>query len=165
MSSMNPQTTLKFLITVLVVVTLVATWAAPVNAIETTLKCEPTAEDEMGPFYFPDAPLRNRVGSGYLLMGTVKAATDCSPIPAARIELWMTGPDGRYGDAWRATLFSAENGNYYFVSHSPTDYGNRRPHIHIRVTAEGFAPLVTQHDPLDNAGEGLFNLVLIPSAR
>lgn len=128
-------------------------------------RCVPTPEDEMGPFYRPDAPLRNTVGSGYLLMGTVTSASDCNPIATARIELWMTGPQGRYGDDWRATLFSADNGRYFFESHPPTEFGSRLPHIHIRVTAEGFAPLVTQHYPLENAGEGQFDLVLVPLSR
>jgi len=146
---------------VLFVLAIMTAWSTLVTATEAPYQCEPTVEDEMGPFYRPDAPYRNSVGSGYLLVGTVKAAHDCSPIAAARIELWMTGPDGRYGDAWRATLLSAENGTYYFVSHAATDYGSRRPHIHIRVTAKGFAPLVTQHYPGADAGEGLFDLILI----
>jgi protocatechuate 3,4-dioxygenase beta subunit len=128
-------------------------------------QCEPTPEDEMGPFYRPDAVVRNSVGTGYLLLGVVKSAQDCSLITTARIELWMTGPDGHYGEQWRATIFSAENGSYHFQSHAATDYGSRRPHIHIRVTADGFNPLVTQHYPVKDAGEGLFNLVLTPSSQ
>jgi protocatechuate 3,4-dioxygenase beta subunit len=132
------------------------------KATPAQFRCAPTAADEMGPFYAPDAPLRNRVGEGYLLIGKVKSATDCSPVPGARIEVWMTGPQGRYGKAWRATLFSADNGAYYFVSHTPPRYGLGRPHIHLKVTAKGFAPLTTQHYPLAGAGEGLFDLVLTP---
>lgn len=134
----------------------------PASAVEQTFRCEPTPEDEMGPFYSPEATIRNRVGTGYLLQGTIKSANDCGPVPGARVELWMTGPQGRYGEEWRATLFSADNGTYYFESHEPTDFGNRRPHIHIRVTAKGFKPLVTQHYPAKDAGEGLFDLVLSP---
>ena len=160
---MKVQTVLQFFLPVLLLSAIIAAWSAPAAAAGAPYQCEPTAEDEMGPFYDPDAPVRNRVGTGYLLVGTVKSAHDCSPIPAARIELWMTGPDGRYGDAWRATLFSADDGTYFFVSHAATDFGNRRPHIHIRVTAKGFTPLVTQHYPRTDAGEGLFDLVLIPA--
>ena len=116
----------------------------------------------MGPFYRPDAAHRTSVGTGYLLFGTVKSANDCRPIPGATLELWMTGPDGRYGDAWRATLLSSGNGTYHFVSHVPTDFGKRRAHIHIRVTADGFTPLVTQHYATKGTGEALFDLVLIP---
>jgi protocatechuate 3,4-dioxygenase beta subunit len=134
----------------------------PFSAAEQPLACTPTAEDEMGPFYKPGAPYRHSVGTGYLLFGTVKSAVDCRPVHAALIELWMTGPEGQYGDEWWASLFSAENGTYYFTSHAATEFGSRLPHIHIRVTAEGFKPLVTQHYPVKGAGEGHFDLVLTP---
>ena len=150
---------------ILLVLVIIIAWSTLVTAADAPYQCEPTVEDEMGPFYRPDAPYRNSVGNGYLLVGTVKAAQDCSPIPAAKIELWMTGPNGHYGDAWRATLLSAEDGTYFFVSYAAVDYGRRRPHIHIRVTAKGFAPLVTQHYPGANAGEGLFDLILIPEPK
>ena len=153
----------RFIIVFLLLTASMSAWPVPLSAAEVTYQCEPTAEDEMGPFYRPDAPYRHGVGSGYLLIGTVKSAIDCSPVPSALIELWMAGPHGRYGDDWRASLLSADNGTYYFVSHAATDYASRPPHIHIKVTAEGFAPLVTQHYPRANAGEGLFDLVLIPA--
>ena len=155
----------KLVIFSLVILTLgiSAVISSPPEAV--TYRCEPTPEDEMGPFYRPDATLRNKVGTGYLLQGMVKSARDCSSIPQAKIELWMTGPEGRYGDKWRATLYSARNGTYYFETHAATDFGSRPPHIHIRVTAPDFAPLVTQHYPLKDAGEGLFDLVLIPAVQ
>jgi protocatechuate 3,4-dioxygenase beta subunit len=136
--------------------------STPLSAAEQPFACAPTVEDEMGPFYKPGAPYRHSVGKGYLLFGTVKSAVDCRPIPAATVELWMTGPEGKYGDEWWATLFSAKNGTYYFTSNAATEFGNRRPHIHMRVTAEGFKPLVTQHYPVKGAGEGQFDLVLTP---
>lgn len=124
--------------------------------------CLPTPEDEMGPLYKPGASVRNSVGEGYLLFGTVKSAIDCIVIPEAKIEIWMAGPNGIYGDAWRATLFSAENGTYYFTSHVPPGYGTGRAHLHVKVTAEGFQELVTQHYPAKGAGEAQFDLVLVP---
>lgn len=124
--------------------------------------CVPTAPDAQGPFYREDAPQRNMIGTGYLLFGEVRSAADCKPIPAARIEVWTTGPDGRYDDRWRATLYSDETGRYYFESHVPGPYGNRPPHIHLIVNASGYAELVTQHYPQPGSGMGLFDLVLIP---
>ena len=144
---------------------LIAIETTPHATAATAYQCKPTPEDEMGPFYRPDSALRNKVGTGYLLQGTVRSANDCSVIPEAKVELWMTGPQGRYDDKWRATLISAENGTYYFGSHAPTDYGTRRQHIHIKVTAAGFKPLVTQHYPLKDAGEGIFDLILIPTEQ
>jgi len=159
---MKTQLRTAFLMTFLLIPSLLITGLSLPCAAAPQTTCAPTDEDEMGPFYKPGAPYRTSVGTGYLLLGTVKSAQDCSPIPAALIELWMTGPEGRYGDEWRASLFSAENGTYYFTSHEPTFFGNRRPHIHIRVSAEGFIPLVTQHYPVQGAAEGLFDLVLSP---
>ena len=133
-----------------------------VNAEMPAYACEPTDEDEMGPLYVQGAPQRNEVGAGYLMMGTVKSAADCKPVANARIEVWMAGPQGHYGDEWRATLFSAGNGGYYFSSHVPPNYGTGRPHIHIKVSSDGYKTLITQHYPVENAGEGMFDLVLVP---
>ncbi|MBE0596712.1 MAG: intradiol ring-cleavage dioxygenase [Desulfuromonadales bacterium] len=126
-------------------------------------RCPPTAPDADGPFYRAGAPVRNRIGTGYLLMGQVKSAADCSPIAGAKVEVWTTGPDGRYDDRWRATLFAREDGRYFFESHFPGRYGSRPPHIHLLVTAPGFAELITQHYPVPGSAETIFDLVLIPT--
>lgn len=137
--------------------------AVPTAFGATPYACTPTPPDAEGPFYRIGAPVRNQIGSGYLLLGTVKSALDCKPIGGARIEIWMTGPDGRYGDPWRATIFSRQpDGRYYFSSHVPPPYGSRPPHIHFTVNAPGFAELITQHYPIAGQGEAVFDLVLIP---
>ena len=126
------------------------------------LACDPTPTDHMGPFYKPNAPERSSVGEGYVLTGRVKSAEDCAPISAARIELWLAGPDGRYDDDHRGTVFSTVSGSYKFGSNIPPRYGFRPPHIHIRVAAEGYKTLVTQHYLRKGETEGNFDLVLIP---
>ncbi|MHB8810562.1 MAG: dioxygenase family protein [Desulfobulbaceae bacterium] len=122
--------------------------------------CRPTPPDEIGPFYRPDAPIREAVGEGYLLTGTVLSAGDCRPLPKTRIEFWLVNPQGQYDDAHRATVFADADGRYRFRSNRPTDYVNRKPHIHILVTAEGHEQLITQHYPKENATEAVFDLVL-----
>lgn len=134
-----------------------------VSSAETS-KCKPTPSDSLGPFYEPNAPLRTSVGEGYVLTGEVKAAQDCSPIPGARIELWLAGPDGKYDDEHRATTLSGQTGEYRFASNFPPKYTNRPPHIHIRVSAEGYKTLVTQHYPEDGSKQGTFDLVLVPAS-
>lgn len=124
--------------------------------------CVPTKEDMLGPFYEPDAPVRSSVGKGYVLSGVVKSSSDCSPIKNARIEFWLTGPDGKYGDAYRATVFSDNGGTYTFESNRPESYFFRPPHIHIRVSAQGFQPLITQHYPEKGTSGSSFDLILIP---
>jgi protocatechuate 3,4-dioxygenase beta subunit len=162
---MKKMTNLRLLLTTLLTLILAPAWLFPVMAAGQDFLCQPTPEDEMGPFYRPGAGYRNSVGTGYLLFGTVKSARDCRPIAEAKLELWLTGPEGFYGDAWRATLQSAVNGTYYFSSHAPPDFGSRRAHIHIKATAEGFVTLVTQHYVQTNAGEALFDLVLLPASK
>jgi protocatechuate 3,4-dioxygenase beta subunit len=123
--------------------------------------CKPTQPDMLGPFYEPGAPVRTRVGSGYVLSGSVLAAEECKPIPNARIEFWLANPRGEYDDAHRATVFAGERGEYRFESNVPVSYGGRPPHIHIRVTAPGFEELVTQHYPEPGQRKANFNLVLV----
>lgn len=147
---------------VLACLTLLAA-AGPAHPAASGYACAPTPPDQLGPFYKRNAPLRDQVGSGYLLAGVVRSAADCAPIPWARVEIWLTGPDGRYGDAWRATVVSAMSGDYRFESDFPVVYEGRPPHIHIRVTAPGFGPLVTQHYPRPGESSGRFDLVLLPA--
>lgn len=125
-------------------------------------QCQPTQEDEMGPFYRSGAPLRSKIGAGYLLTGTVKSADDCTPIPSPLIELWQTGPDGRYDDAHRAAILTGKSGYYQFETNFPAAYLIRPPHIHIRVSAKGFQTLVTQHYLKQGTTTAVFNLILIP---
>lgn len=125
--------------------------------------CKPTPPDALGPFYKPGAPLRNSVGKGYELNGKVLSSEDCAPIKAARIELWLAGPDGEYKDDYRATVLANESGEYWFESHMPPSYSRRPPHIHIRVTADGFNTLTTQHYPAKGSSNAEFDLVLIPN--
>jgi protocatechuate 3,4-dioxygenase beta subunit len=124
--------------------------------------CAVTPPDVLGPFYTPGAPERNVVGSGYTLSGHVLSVNGCVPIPGAKIELWMAGPDGVYTDEFRATIITGADGAYRFESTVPVPYENRPPHIHLKVTAPGYEDLVTQHYPAQGQTEAEFNLVLIP---
>jgi protocatechuate 3,4-dioxygenase beta subunit len=123
--------------------------------------CKPTQPDMLGPFYEPDAPVRTRVGSGYVLSGTVLAADQCKPIPNAKIEFWLANPRGDYDDAHRATVLAGERGEYRLESNVPVSYGDRPPHIHVRVAAPGYEELVTQHYPERGQRKANFDLVLV----
>jgi protocatechuate 3,4-dioxygenase beta subunit len=125
--------------------------------------CIPTQPDSLGPFYKPNAPLRGSVGRGYRLSGMVLSSKNCSPIPQARIELWLAGPAGEYKDDFRAVVIANATGEYQFESHFPPSYSIRPAHIHIRATARGFKTLITQHYPEKGSIGGEFDLVLIPS--
>jgi protocatechuate 3,4-dioxygenase beta subunit len=122
--------------------------------------CTPTVECENGPFYKPGAPERESVGNGYLMSGTVRSAASCKALPGARLEIWLSGPDG-YEDRYRATLFAKGDGSYRFSSPRPKNYGGKS-HIHIRVTAPGYLELYTQHFPGRRSVHGTMDLVLVP---
>ena len=122
--------------------------------------CRPTLPDTLGPFYEPGAPIRSKVGSGYVLRGRVLAARTCRAIPRARIEFWLVNPKGSYDDAHRATVIAGRRGGYRFESNRPVAYESRPPHIHIRLSARGFRTLVTQHYPRAGTNGAVLNLVL-----
>lgn len=128
-----------------------------------TRGCTPTPPDAMGPFYEPNAPVREKVGEGYVLTGVVRSSATCKPIAQAQIEFWLVGPDGRYDNEHRATMFADRAGTYTFESNMPPSYYGRPPHIHIRVSADGYQTLVTQHYPAKGATTGEFDLVLVPA--
>ena len=125
-------------------------------------KCEPTRTDYLGPFYKPDAPVRAAVGKGYILAGNIMSSTNCAPVSNARIEFWLANAAGSYDDAHRATIFSKGGGEYRFESNFPPGYYGRPPHIHIRISAEGYKTLVTQHYPARGESTGKFDIVLVP---
>jgi polyisoprenoid-binding protein YceI len=139
--------------------------ATPSTGAAGNTSCEPTRSDAEGPFYVPGAPERTSVGQGHILSGTVKSSKDCSPIPLARIEVWMAGPNGQYDDEHRATMLSSDLGLYRFESNPPPSYGGRPPHIHIKVTAEGYRQLTTQYYAELGDTEGTFDLVLVPEGQ
>jgi catechol 1,2-dioxygenase len=128
-------------------------------------ECRPTEPDMLGPFYKPGAPVQTTVGKGYVLTGVVKSSKDCSLLRDARIEFWLTSPLGEYDDEHRATVLAGTKGSYRFEGNYPMPYGGRPPHIHLRISAEGFRTLVTQHYPEKNSSKGNFDLVLIPEAN
>jgi protocatechuate 3,4-dioxygenase beta subunit len=93
----------------------------------------------------------------------VKSSVGCTPIKGAQIEFWLAGPDGKYNDEHRATIFSNEKGSYHFESSIPPPYFGRPPHIHIKVSAKGFKTLITQHYPEKGKTRAVFDLVLVPA--
>jgi len=101
------------------------------------------------------------VGELILLEGVVRGP-DCAPVPGALVEIWQACHSGRYdhpADPNTAPLDPAfqywgrvstdPQGEYRFKTIVPGAYPAapgwiRPPHIHFRVSAAGFPPLVTQ---------------------
>lgn len=126
----------------------------------------PTASDMEGPFYISNAPIvtdMNRFGKKGEVMRiagrVMNAASPETPVAGAKLELWQTDGSGRYypeakGDYsdfrdaemdLRGTVIADANGYFDVLSLFPKEYWPRPPHIHYRISADGFRTLITQH--------------------
>lgn len=126
----------------------------------------PTASDIEGPFYISNVPVvtnMNRFGKKGEVMRiagrVMNAASPETPVPGAKLELWQTDGSGRYypeakGDYsdfrddemdLRGTIIADANGSFDVLSLFPKEYWPRPPHIHYRISADGFRTLITQH--------------------
>jgi len=86
-------------------------------------------------------------GKGLIVRGTVRSASGCNPISDARIEWWSANARGEYDDDHRAAQRTDGAGRYRYETDFPGRYPGRPPHLHLRVTAPGHRPLVTQVYP------------------
>lgn len=133
---------------------------APISTISAVQpKCNPTRLDAEGPFYKANASERNSTGKGLVLSGTVRSASDCGPVAGARIEWWSADSAGQYNDDHRATQSANGGGRYRYEADFPGRYPGRPPHLHVRVTAPGHRPLVTQIYP--KQGQTALNVDLV----
>jgi protocatechuate 3,4-dioxygenase beta subunit len=125
---------------------------------EFTGDCD-TTNDILGPFYRPDAPIRNDLtfagqkGTRIMLKGKVFKADCVTPLNNALVEIWHCDSDGEYDNTsnefrHRARLYTNENGEYSFLTILPGKYLNGRlyrlSHIHYRVTEAGSKELISQ---------------------
>ena len=77
------------------------------------------------------------------------------PADHARLELWPEEGQRGHPDAWRATLFTDQDGRYRFECHPPD-------HIHMRISAPGYRTIgVNTYHP-DGQSAGGLDLVLAP---
>lgn len=132
--------------------------AAPVALAQ---QCRVTPRDALGPFYVKGAPAQAELcasGSGgsqkLTVAGRVLGAPDCAPLAGALVEVWQADSRGDYtqvgarqddaGCLLRASLKTDAEGRYLFRTVLPGEYPGRPRHIHYRVSAKGYATLVTQ---------------------
>ena len=136
--------------------------AAPAGAGPLADRCTPTPQDAFGPFGRGMPPLRAKIGTGHVLTGVVLSAIDCGPIRGARVELWQSGRNGRYTRATSATVVTDRTGRFRFEGPHPPSYQGRPPHIHLRILAPGYKPLLARYVPAKGARRGSIRLVLEP---
>ena len=123
--------------------------------------CTPTRPDSEGPFYKANVPERDNTGRGLVVAGAVKSASECAPVAGAQIEWWSANSRGDYDDGHRATQQVDSAGRYRYETDFPGRYPGRPPHLHVRVTAPGHRPLVTQIYPKPGQSSLQFDFVLM----
>jgi len=125
-------------------------------------QCRVTPRDALGPFYVKDAPAQAGLcasGTGgtqkLTVSGRVLGTPDCAPLAGALVEVWQADNRGDYtqvtagkkddpGCLLRASRTTDAGGRYHFQTIVPGEYPGRPRHIHYRVSAKGYAALVTQ---------------------
>ena len=124
-------------------------------------QCRVTPRDALGPFYVKGAPTQAELcvsGSGgsqkLTVSGRVLGTPECAPLAGALVEVWQADSRGGYtqvgagqddaGCLLRASLKTDTEGRYFFRTVLPGEYPGRPRHIHYRVSAKGYATLVTQ---------------------
>ena len=125
-------------------------------------QCRVTPRDALGPFYVKGAPAQadlcaSATGGAQKLTvsGRVLGTPDCAPLAGALVEVWQADVRGDYtqvtagrrddpGCLLRASLTTDAGGRYRFQTIVPGEYPGRPRHIHYRVSAKGYATLVTQ---------------------
>ena len=124
-------------------------------------QCRVTPRDALGPFYVKGAPAQAELcasGSGggqkLTVSGRVLGTPECAPLAGALVEVWQADSRGGYtqvgagqddaGCLLRASLKADAEGRYLFRTVLPGEYPGRPRHIHYRVSAKGYATLVTQ---------------------
>ncbi len=115
-------------------------------------KFKPTPSNTLGPFYKEGAPTRERLiepneaGVPLLVAGRV-FNTEGEPLTNAVIEVFHSDNDGNYdqeGFRHRARVPVRAQGDYWYETIIPGQYGGRAQHVHYVITAPGHKQLVTQ---------------------
>jgi protocatechuate 3,4-dioxygenase beta subunit len=124
--------------------------------------CRPTPTDAFGPFGRGMPPLRAKTGSGHVLTGVVLASPDCHAVRGAQVQFWQSNRRGQYTLALSATVMTDGAGHFRYTSPPPGGSQGGEPHIHIRVVADGYKPLLTRYAAGQGARRGNVRLVLEP---
>ena len=118
--------------------------------------CTPTHDDGVSPTYKPGAPLRQSVGHGHILRGTVRSSRDCAPIAGATVEVWPEYEGRGHPDEYRASVVTGADGRYSFECPLPE-------HIHMRIAADGYLPIGNNSHHPNGRAEGTLDIVLQPA--
>lgn len=119
--------------------------------------CQPTAADTEQ----SGAAAQPGKSQDYVVSGSVKSSAGCAPIGGAKIEFWPAQSSAADQNGAGIT-FADANGAYRFHCNDAASAAGKPGPIHMRVSADGYAPLVTRYTPDDGPAEGEFDVVLEP---
>ncbi len=138
----------------------------------------PTSDNLEGPFYKDGSPRRTTLvtradrGERLVLSGTVKT-TACAPVAAAILDVWHADASGGYdlaGFRFRGKIITDRAGRWQISTVVPGRYLNgdryRPRHVHVKVAADGHAPLTTQlyfdGDPYNHGDPFIVSSLVMP---
>jgi protocatechuate 3,4-dioxygenase beta subunit len=78
------------------------------------------------------------------------------------VQFWQANRKGVYTRATSASVRTDRAGRFRFEGPYPPLYEGREPHIHIRVFAPDYVPLLARYVPARGASGGRIRLVLEP---
>jgi protocatechuate 3,4-dioxygenase beta subunit len=135
-------------------------------------QAQATATQTEGPYFKPNAPLRNdlaadRPKAERMILAGLVLGTNCQPVPKALVQIWQADETGAYdntGFTLRGHQFADDRGRWWFSTIVPAAYPSRTRHIHVKVQRPGGRVLTTQlyfpGEPL-NRRDGLFDQRLL----
>jgi protocatechuate 3,4-dioxygenase beta subunit len=145
-------------------------------ALPLTRACDdgdgPTLEQEAGPFFKPNAPLKRDLFPGSprgkrITVAGLVVDDRCRRLPGSLVEIWHADENGVYdreGFRLRGQQFADEQGRWWFNTVVPALYPGRTRHYHFRVQRPGGRVLTTQlyfPGELRNARDGIFDETLL----
>jgi protocatechuate 3,4-dioxygenase beta subunit len=133
------------------------------SATSAAAPCRPTASAGGGPFESNAAPppRRSRIGRGHVLAGRILQYPGCTPVRGALVEFWQESPNGRYDRRGHGSVITGRTGAFRFEGPRPPGEFGRPAHIHIHVSAAGYADFVTTYFLARGARQGRITLVLV----
>ena len=117
--------------------------------------------------YIPDAPMRDRVGTGKIIRGRVVSAGAGQPIANGQVEYYRnTTPDaggvGEQNLANRGQVTADSQGRFAFECNPRQRvWVNAAPHVHTRATADGHAPFFYRHLTPSDPSQDDVTIVLV----
>lgn len=94
----------------------------------------------------PAYPANGQTGDEFLLVGVIRDAVTCEPIPDATVMFDMTNAEGEYDGSQRGTVQTSPLGLFLIQSNRPGAYGGGVPHIHLFISAPNYGAITASSD-------------------